>query len=267
MTADMAGAYLAFAHSLADAAARETLPRFQRDITIDDKGAQGDFDPVTAADRAAEDVIRERIKKTYPDHGIRGEERGQEHGASAYTWVVDPVDGTRAFICGIPLWTTLIALNDGKQPILGVIDQPYLGERYYASADGAFLKARGALRPLATRRSATLSDAIFSTTSPGLFHSARDRALHDTLVSATRLARYGCDAYAYALLAAGKIDLVVEPGLQAWDVQALLPIIRGAGGAVARFDGGDPQEGGDVIAAATPSLLAECLALVAKATG
>lgn len=257
--------FLSFAHTLADAAAGETLPRFQAGVGVDDKGGSDEFDPVTEADRAAEDIIRARIKSAYPGHGRLGEERGLERGSEALTWVIDPIDGTRAYICGIPLWTTLIALNDGTKPVLGVIDQPYLGERYYGDASGAFLNRRGTVHRLATRAAARLTDAIFSTTSPGLFRSARERAIHDLLSAKARLARYGCDAYAYARLAAGAIDLVVEPGLSPWDVQALIPIIEAAGGVVTRFDGGDPQQGGDIIAAANRALLSDVMALIAQA--
>lgn len=263
MTPERIAEYLAFAHTLADAAAQETLSRFRSTLNIDNKGA-GEFDPVTQADRAAEDIVRQRIKAAYPGHGLLGEERGFEAGSDPMTWVIDPIDGTRAYVCGIPLWTTLIALNDGTQPIVGVIDQPYLGERYHASPAGAFMRARGDTRPLATRANVALDDAIFATTSPGLFQSAREKTIHDALVASVKLARYGCDAYAYAQLAAGAIDLVVEPGLQAWDIQALLPIIEAAGGAVATFDGGDPQKGGDIVAAANPALLKACLALIAS---
>lgn len=256
---------LTFAHTLADAAAGETLPRFVAGVGIDDKGTPGDFDPVTEADRAAEDIIRARIKTAYPGHGLLGEERGLERGSEPFTWVIDPIDGTRAYICGIPLWTTLIALNDGTKPVAGIIDQPYLGERYYADASGAFLNRRGTVHRLATSAKTRLKDAIFSTTSPDLFRSPKEHTIHDTLSAKTRLARYGCDAYAYARLAAGAIDLVVEPGLKPWDVQALIPVIEAAGGVIARFDGGDPQDGGDIIAAANTALLGEVQDLIARA--
>lgn len=263
MTPERIAEYLAFAHTLADAAAGETLSRFRAALNIDNKGT-GEFDPVTQADRAAEDIIRQRIKAAYPGHGLLGEERGSEAGNEPLRWVIDPIDGTRAYMCGIPLWTTLIALNDGTRPVIGVIDQPYLGERYYASPAGAFMRMGEQLRPLKTRANARLDDAVFSTTSPGLFQSAREKKIHEALVASVKLARYGCDAYAYAQLAAGTIDLVVEPGLQAWDIQALLPVIEAAGGAVATFDGGDPQKGGDIVAAANPALLKACLALISS---
>lgn len=258
--------YLAFAHELADAAAAASLPFFRSGSAVTNKDTKGGFDPVTAADEGAERAIRELVRARYPDHGVLGEEGGHQSGSSGFTWVVDPIDGTRAFVAGIPLWTTLIALNDGTRPVLGVIDQPYMRERFVGSAHGATLRASGAVRALSTRRSARLADAIFSSTSPELFESPRARRIHDALVAETRLTRYGCDAYAYGLLAAGFIDVVVEPGLKAWDVQALIPVIEAAGGVVGGWIDGDVVDsGGDVIAAANMELFAEVRALIARA--
>jgi len=253
-----------FAQSLADAAARASLPYFRMDIDITDKGAGADFDPVTVADHEAEAAIRALIRQTYPDHGILGEEGGEEAGQSPFTWVLDPIDGTRGFIAGLPLWTTLIALNDGTRPIIGLIDQPYLGERFIGTPSGAFLQSRGEMRLLSARRGVRLDKAIFSTTSPQLFETPREKRIHDALVASTRLTRYGCDAYAYAQLAAGRIDLVVEVGLKPWDVQALMPVIEAAGGVIASFEGGAPDQGGSIVAAADRGLLEETLALIAR---
>jgi myo-inositol-1(or 4)-monophosphatase len=256
--------FAAFAETLADAAARASLPYFRAEIDVADKSGGADFDPVTAADQEAEAAIRALIHETYPDHGILGEEGGAEKGASPFRWVLDPIDGTRAFIAGLPLWTTLIALNDGTRPIIGLIDQPYLGERYLGTPSGAFLQSRGEMRLLSTRPRVSLREAIFSTTTPQLFESPREKRIHEALLAGTRLTRYGCDAYAYAQLAAGRIDLVVEPGLKPWDVQALIPVIEAAGGAIANFDGGPADEGGSIIAAAHQDLLEECRALISR---
>jgi myo-inositol-1(or 4)-monophosphatase len=256
--------FTTFIETLADAAARATLPNFRLDIPVTDKGGAIDFDPVTQADEDAENAIRALIRTTYPDHGILGEEGGAEKGTAPFTWVIDPIDGTRAFIAGLPLWTTLIALNDGTRPLVGLIDQPYLGERFLGTPSGAFLQSRGEMKILSSRPHVRLREAIFSSTSPQLFESPRDKRIHDALVGATRLTRYGCDAYAYALLAAGHIDLVAETGLKPWDVQALIPIIDAAGGAVSSFEGGPADQGGSVIAAANRGLLDEALALVAR---
>jgi histidinol-phosphatase len=253
-----------FAQRLADAAARASLPYFRVEIEVTDKDPGPGFDPVTAADREAETAIRALIRETYPDHGIVGEEGGEDAGESPFTWVLDPIDGTRAFIAGLPLWTTLIALNDGTRPILGLIDQPYLGERFIGTPSGAFLQSRGEMRLLSARRGIKLHDAIFSTTSPQLFEAPREKRIHDALVAGTRFTRYGCDAYAYAQLAAGRIDLVAEVGLKPWDVQALMPVIEAAGGAIASFEDGPADQGGSVAAAADRALLDEALALIAR---
>lgn len=255
--------FLGFAHRLADAAAAVTLPLYRQALQITNKAPEGRFDPVTEADRGAEETIRRLIKDVYPSHGILGEEYGHDPGTSPLTWVIDPIDGTRSFVAGIPLWTTLIALNDGDKPILGVIDQPYLGERFTGGPNGATLKTGDTSRKLATRSDIRLGDAIFSTTSPDLFEAAH-RPILDAVTAQVRMTRYGCDCYAYALLAAGFVDLVIETGLHAWDVQAFIPIVRAAGGAVARFDGGPPQDGGNLVVAANEALLAEALDLVQK---
>jgi myo-inositol-1(or 4)-monophosphatase len=253
----------AFAGLLADAAARASLAYFRRDIAVSDKGGCS-FDPVTQADTEAESAIRALITATYPDHGILGEEGGHANRASPYCWVIDPIDGTRAYIAGIPLWTTLIALSFEGRPLIGIIDQPYLGERFIGNLEGAWLIARSDKLALATRDTVALKDAIFSTTSPDLFESVREQRILSALNSATRLTRYGCDAYAYALIAAGRIDLVVETGLKPWDVQALIPVLQGAGGVIANFDGEPVMEGGSIVAAANEPLLRATLELIDK---
>jgi myo-inositol-1(or 4)-monophosphatase len=255
--------FTSFIETLADAAARATLPHFRLDPPVTDKGVS-EFDPVTEADQEAEAAIRALIHATYPDHGVIGEEGGTEQGESPFTWVIDPIDGTRAFIAGLPLWTTLIALHDGTKPIIGLIDQPYLGERFLGTPSGAFLQTHGEMKVLSTRPHVRLSEAIFSTTTPQMFESPKDKRVHDAILEATRLVRYGCDAYAYAMLAAGHIDLVAEIGLKPWDVQALIPLVTAAGGAVASFEGGLADQGGRIVAAANPALLEEALALIAR---
>lgn len=256
--------YLAFAETLVDNAARFTLPRFRTATAVINKSKHDGFDPVTEADREAEAAMRRLIRDTFPDHGILGEEHGHEPGTSAHTWIIDPIDGTRSFIAGLPLWTTLVALNDGKRPVLGVIDQPYLGERFIGSIAGlASLRTRGGVRSLHTRRDVTrLKDAVFSTTSTEFFESPAERQLLERLISGARLVRFGCDCYGYGLLAAGFVDVVVEAGLKPWDVQPFLPIVEAAGGAVANWEGEPADQGGRVVAAANKSLLAEVLALV-----
>lgn len=254
----------AFAHALADAAGQVILPYFRRDMAIANKHDDGGFDPVTEADKRAEEKIRELIRARFPEHGVMGEEFGLETGRSPLTWVIDPIDGTRAFMCGMAQWGTLIGLNDGQRPILGVLDQPYTGERWTGWAGVAeFARVGGAPQRLASRRGVRLEDAILSTTSPvGYFTPAETQAFW-ALSARTRLTRFGGDCYAYGLLAHGCIDIVVESGLKPWDVQALIPIVAGAGGVMTNWQGGDCHDGGQVVACGDPALLPAVLQVLA----
>lgn len=254
--------FAAFAESLADAARDATLPHFRNNVVVDNKAAAGAFDPVTRADKEAEEIIRQRIKDAYPDHGIFGEEHGIEKGTSDYTWVLDPIDGTRAFISGIPLWGTLIALHDGTKPVVGIMDQPYIGERFIGFDQSAYMSRNGTRTQLKSRSCETLQDAIFSTTTPDLFETAAEKEGYALLFDRARLTRFGCDCYAYSLIAAGGIDLVVEVDLKPYDIQALIPIVTGAGGVVSNWRGEPADQGGDIIAAATPALHREVLDLL-----
>jgi myo-inositol-1(or 4)-monophosphatase len=238
-----------FAEELADLSGLAILPHFRVPITIDNKLGTSGFDPVTEADRAAEHAIRARIKARYPTHGIMGEEHGHEPGRDAATWVVDPIDGTRAFVCGMPQWGTLIALNDGIRPVIGVLDQPYTRERWVASGGRTqFKDAFGGYRQLRTRACASLDEAVLTTTSPvGYFDDGEQRAFWQ-LAGQARLTRFGGDCYAYGLLAMGLVDVIVESSLKAWDIQALIPIVENAGGVVTTWRGGPADAGGQVVA-------------------
>ena len=228
--------YEAFAIELAREAARVTLPFFRSDIGHEDKGGAAGFDPVTEADKQAEAAIRRLIAARYPDHGVIGEEYGEDRPDAEHVWVLDPIDGTRAFISGLPLWTTLIALRTAGKPAVGVIAQPYLDEIFIGGPTGARLLRGDVETPLAVRSCETLTDAVISTTDPDIFNGAELGAW--TQVRATaRLARLGCDAYAYAMLAAGRIDLVAETSLKPWDWSALVPVLEAAGGRVLAEDG------------------------------
>ncbi|MGO4834279.1 histidinol-phosphatase, partial [Rhizobiaceae sp. 2RAB30] len=216
------------------------------------------FDPVTEADREAEKAIRALIGSEFPEHGILGEEFGAQNSDARHVWVIDPIDGTRSFISGIPLWGTLVGLTEGGDAVAGMMSQPFIGELFYAAGNGAFYEGpRGASR-LATRPTAALSDATLCTTTPALFGAA-DRAGFDRLESRVRLSRYGTDCYAYCMLAAGQIDLVVETGLQPYDIVALIPIIEQAGGMITDWDGGPAEQGGRIIAAANAGLHAAAM--------
>ena len=252
-----------FAEELADLSGKTILPHFRERIEVHNKHSAGGFDPVTDADRAAEQVMRARIKTRYPSHGVVGEEFGVERGTSRYTWVLDPIDGTRAFMCGMAQWGTLIALNDGKGPVLGVLDQPYTRERWVASGGASvFRDARGHRANLKTRACASLKEAVLSTTSPvGYFDEAEQKAFW-SLAAQARLTRFGGDCYAYGLLAMGFIDVIVEATLKAWDIQALIPIVENAGGAVTTWTGGSAHDGGRVVACGDRRLHAAVLAVL-----
>jgi myo-inositol-1(or 4)-monophosphatase len=253
-----------FVERLADASGEAILPFFRTSLVAEDKAHGGVFDPVTEADRAAELAMRRLIERTFPSHGIVGEEFGNLREDAEYVWVLDPIDGTKSFICGLPLWGTLIGLTHRGRPCYGLMHQPFTRERF--SGDGAAAYWRGpARRPaepawktqaapgedrrkLSARACASLSEATLMTTSPKLI----DESLRDAyfrVEAQTRLARYGGDCYAYCALAAGHVDLVVETNLNPYDIVALIPIVEGAGGIVTSWDGGPAAQGGAIVAA------------------
>ena len=250
--------FIAFAHALADAARAETLNRWARGCAADDKSGGAAFDPVTEADREAERAMRRLIEEHFPDHGIAGEEFPDRASRGRYCWSLDPVDGTRSFICGLPTWTTLIALLEEGRPVLGLIDAPCLGERYLgAEGFSLFRSARGD-GPLATSGCEALAEARVSTTDPFMFDSAEAEAFGRVLRRA-RTSRYGHDGYGYARVAAGTLDLVIEAGLKPHDYNALIPVVRSAGGAIGDWAGGEDFGPGKIVAAATPELYAEAI--------
>jgi len=243
----------------AEAAAAHTLPLFRTSLAIDNKYEVG-FDPVTEADRGAETVIRAVIAEHFPDHAIIGEEWGNS-GDSRYTWIIDPVDGTRAFISGAPVWGTLIGFAQDGVAIAGLMSQPFIGETFLALPGRATYRRNGQTQPIRTSGQTELTPSRVFTTTPNLF-KGEHWGKWEAVESATRLQRFGMDCYGYALLAAGHADLVIEPRLNTYDIAALVPIIREAGGAIACWDGSEPTGGGNVVAAATPELLEKALTLV-----
>ena len=264
LDADALESRAAFAERLAQAAGDAILPHFRQRIEIDNKHGDGSFDPVTEADRAAERAMRALIEDAYPDDGILGEEFAERPSHNGLTWVLDPVDGTRAFIAGLPSWGVLIALNDGSRPVLGVIAQPYIGELFLGITGAGISRATLNGAPIRCRQSVPLAQAILSTTGTD-FMPADDRRAFEAVAAGTRLTRFGFDCYAYAVLAAGFIDLVIESELETYDVQALMPIIEGAGGVITSWTGGDAQAGGRVLAAGCPALHAAAMTLLAGA--
>jgi myo-inositol-1(or 4)-monophosphatase len=245
MTAvDFAG----FVDKLATASGEAILPFFRTSLSIDDKSCGGVFDPVTAADRAAELAMRALIRTNFPEHGVVGEEFGAERADAEFVWVLDPIDGTKSFISGMPAWGTLIALTRQGRPIFGMMHQPFFGERFSGDGKGARYRGPHGARDLMVRPCASLDQAVLYTTSPRLMNGA-DRLAFGRVEDAARLSRYGGDCYAYCMLAAGHVDLVIETGLKPHDVAALIPIITGAGGVITTWDGDSPENGGRIIAA------------------
>jgi myo-inositol-1(or 4)-monophosphatase len=253
----------AFVDRLATVAGEAVMPFFRTTIGVENKGGKS-FDPVTAADHAGEAAMRQMIKATFPEHGIIGEEFGNESEGAEYVWVLDPIDGTRGFITGLPTWGTLIGLLKNGAPVYGVMSQPFTKERFLG--DGGSARYRGLLgdRKLRVRQCADLADAIMSSTSPRLF-AGKELEIFESLEAATRLTRFGGDCYAYCMLAAGHIDLVVETALKPYDIVALIPIVEGAGGVITNWEGGPAAAGGRVVAAGDRRVHAAALEMLAKA--
>ena len=247
-------AYLAFAHRLADLSAAAVLPHFRNLSGVEDKSEGRAYDPVTIADRQAEQVIRTEIEANWPGHAVRGEEFGGALPADGYCWLVDPIDGTRPFIMGLPLWGTLIALAKDGTPLLGLMNQPFTGERFWSGEHLSYYCNAEGERAITTRSCPNLENAILSSTSPDLFATAQDEERFDALSEQVRMRWFGGDCYAYCLLASGHIDLVVESGLSAHDIAPLIPIIERAGGCVTSWTGGPAAEGGHAVACGDPAL-------------
>ncbi len=255
--------HLEFAHRLADISGEAALPYFRKSIAVRNKAAATGFDPVTAADRSAERAIRKAIKARYPEHGIVGEEFAQVAGAGHLNWIIDPIDGTRAFITGMPLWGTLIGLLDAGEPVLGLMNQPFTGERFWGAGGKAYSSIRGGTpRRLKTRPCASLAEAVLTTTHPDMFSKAGELPAFEKLKAQARMTRFGGDCYGYCLLAAGFIDLIVESGLKSYDIVALVPIIEGAGGRVTTWQGKPATDGGRIVASGDPRVHKEALAVL-----
>jgi myo-inositol-1(or 4)-monophosphatase len=240
--------FAAFVDRLATVSGEAILPFFRTSLGVDNKGAAGTFDPVTAADRSAETAMRTLIRENFPNHGIIGEEFGNERDDAEYVWVLDPIDGTKSFIAGMPAWGTLIALLRAGEPVYGMMHQPFTRERFTGDGGAAHYRGPAGERALRVRSCAKLDEAILFTTSPLLMKEA-DRHAFGKVEKKVRLSRYGGDCYAYCMLAAGHVDLVIETELKPYDILPLIPIIAGAGGLVTAWDGGSPKAGGRIIAA------------------
>jgi myo-inositol-1(or 4)-monophosphatase len=239
--------FASFVDRLATVSGDTILPFFRTALTVENKQAGG-FDPVTAADRAAEEAMRVLIRETFPEHGILGEEQAPERTDAEYVWVLDPIDGTKSFIAGMPAWGTLIGLMRFGEPVFGMMHQPFIGERF--AGDGGAARYRGPAgdRDLGVRKCAGLGEAVLFTTSP-LLMNATDRAAFRKVENTVKLSRYGGDCYSYCMLAAGLVDLVIETEIKPHDIVPLIPIITGAGGVVTTWENGAPQQGGRIVVA------------------
>lgn len=249
------------ANSLADAARAAILPHFRsNDLNAENKLSIG-FDPVTIADKNSEQAMRQLLAQLRPDDAILGEEFGATAGTSGLTWVLDPIDGTRGFVSGTPTWGVLIAVSDENGPIIGMIDQPYIGERFCGTPQSAWFTGPHSNGAIKTRSPRALSQATVFTTFPEV-GTPQERRGFEAVAANARLVRYGMDCYAYALLAAGQIDLVIEAGLNAYDIQGPIGLIHGAGGIVTDWQGGPAHDGGRALAAANPEIHAEALKIL-----
>jgi len=255
--------FSAFVDELAAVSAETILPFFRTTLSIENKAGPGSFDPVTAADRAAETAMRTLIRRNFPDHGIIGEEYGNERADAEYVWVLDPIDGTKSFISGMPAWGTLIALLRAGEPVFGLMNQPFTRERFSGDGRRAHYRGPAGERELRTRPCPDLAAAMLFTTSPLLMNTA-DRAIFGRVEEHVRLSRYGGDCYAYCMLAAGHVDLVIETELKPYDVLPLIPIIAGAGGIMTTWEGDSPHVGGRIIAAGDKQTHAAAVEVLSK---
>ncbi len=258
-------ARLRVALPLVDEAGRLALEHFRKPIAVQNKMGPGAFDPVTEADRGVEALIRAGLGRAWPDSPILGEEEGFTPGTSAWSWIIDPIDGTRAFISGVPQWGILLGLLNEGRPVAGIMRQPYLDETFLGDPSGAWLLRAGSRSPLRTSGKTDLDEAILYSTQPRLFADAGEMAGFDRVSAAVRMTRFGGDCYSYCLIAHGFVDLVIESSLQAYDIVPLIPILEAAGGVVTGLDGTSPLTGGTVVAAANPELHAKALALMRAA--
>ena len=254
---------LDFARTAVRAVRPIALRYFRSALEVVNKAQSGPMDPVTAADREIEAALREALAKSWPDDGVHGEEQGHQPGTSGITWVIDPIDGTRAFMTGMVHWGVLVAIDDGLGPVAGVLYQPYMDELFVGCRGVAsYLQHADENRQLRTRVCKDIGDVVLGTTGPQFFAGSLECAVRDAVLERVRLYRFGGDCYLYAMLAAGQFDVVLEAGLNPWDIQALVPIVEGAGGRVTTWDGGNPRDGGRILACGDPSLHADLLAFV-----
>jgi histidinol phosphatase-like enzyme (inositol monophosphatase family) len=262
LTPDEIARALVFAQQVIPGAGNIALRYFRQPIDVDNKLEHGGFDPVTCADRAVEAFLREELGRRFPDYGIIGEEEESKPGSSDVNWVIDPIDGTKAFISGFPTWGILLGLQQGDRALAGLMYQPATGELFFGSAAGGVLRQKGKTVELKTRATERLEDAILYCTHESMFVDEANLAAFRRISAKARLQRFGGDCYAYCMLALGQIDLVVEDTLQPYDIVPLIPIIEAAGGVVTDAYGKSPVAGGFVVAAASRQLHEEVMSLL-----
>ena len=268
--------FSAFVDRLAHVSGEIILPFFRTSLGANDKSSGGAFDPVTEADRGAESAMRKLIREQFPAHGVIGEEFGSEQADAEFVWILDPIDGTKSFISGLPTWGTLIGLLHNQRPVFGMMAQPFTRERYSGDGRAASLRMPAAhwpdgggpdwtTRTIRTRPCPDLSKATLMTTSPRLLATDAHREAYARVESQVRLVRFGGDCYCYCALAGGHVDLVIESGLKAYDIAPLIPIVEGAGGVITDWRGGDASKGGAIVAAGDARLHEAALTLLAGA--
>ncbi|MFT5896831.1 MAG: histidinol phosphatase-like enzyme (inositol monophosphatase family) [bacterium] len=253
---------LAAANQAADVAAQITMRYFRHALQVDNKAGEHAFDPVTQADKEAELAIRDILTSAFPNVGFYGEEHEAIESESGLTWVVDPIDGTRAFMSGMPLWGTLIGLFDGEKAVLGLMDIPFSEERFTAANGLSYLQNRHGRQALVTRKGVPLADATMYCTTPDMFDTELSKKRFSLVKESARLTRYGGDCYSYALLAAGHVDIVLDCDLQPYDITALIPVIEGAGGVVTNWHGNSAEDGGFVLASGSRAIHDQTLELL-----
>ena len=256
---------IAFANRLADASGSVIRPFFRQRIDVADKPGMAMFDPVTEADKGAERAIRAIIERDRPQDAILGEEYGEKPAglsANKWRWVLDPVDGTRGFITGRHEWGSLIALEHDEVPVLGILDQPVLGERFIGVNGKSVLVSDGRRTPLKVRECADVKDAVLCVTDPFSYFSESQSAAFNRVSKAARMTRYSGDCYLFAALTLGFVDIIIEAGFKRWDIAALIPLVEGAGGIITSWDGGDCRDGKTILACGDRRMHAAAMALL-----
>lgn len=259
---DEVESYYAFLDEVAEASGAAIRPYFRAHGEVEDKGSASGakIDPVTVADRAAEVAIRTLIERHYPDDAILGEEFGEKRGTSGRRWIIDPIDGTRSFVTGLPLWGTLVALVDESGPLIGMMDQPIMGERFFGDGEQALLNGEA----IETRTVSGLAEATLMCTDPAMMETAGEIAAFAEIENLVPMTRFTGDCYGYCMLADGFADILVESGLKTYDIQALIPIVEGAGGLITDWHGEPVLAGGRVVTSGCKAVHAEALKILSK---